>query len=99
MFCKYAVYNGLHRLERIIYMQLRTGVMVVQHEGYVALMSGASATIARGMFYGGESSGSRNAYACCVWIPEIAVSQHCLVVTCLKLAVGTAQEGRVAVCL
>lgn len=39
-------------------MQLQTGMTVVQHEGYAALMSGVSATVARGLFYGGK------AYAC-----------------------------------
>ena len=34
--------------------QVRTGVMMVQAEGYAALMSGVSATVARGLFYGGE---------------------------------------------
>ena len=34
-------------------MQLRTGVTMVQTEGYAALMSGVSATVARGLFYGG----------------------------------------------
>ncbi|BDA51103.1 probable mitochondrial uncoupling protein 2 [Coccomyxa sp. Obi] len=32
---------------------LQTGVTVVQSEGYAALMSGVSATVARGLFYGG----------------------------------------------
>lgn len=34
-------------------LQLRTGVTMVQTEGYAALMSGVSATVARGLFYGG----------------------------------------------
>lgn len=36
-------------------LQLQTGVTVVQSEGYAALMSGVSATVARGLFYGGET--------------------------------------------
>ena len=34
-------------------VQVRTGVMMVQSEGWAALMSGTSATVARGLFYGG----------------------------------------------
>lgn len=32
---------------------MRTGVTMVQSEGFSALMSGVSATVARGVFYGG----------------------------------------------
>ena len=38
---------------RLHLFQVRTGVMMVQAEGYAALMSGVSATVARGLFYGG----------------------------------------------
>ena len=38
---------------RLGLLQVRTGVMMVQAEGYAALMSGVSATVARGLFYGG----------------------------------------------
>ena len=37
-----------------ILLQVRTGVTMVQTEGYAALMSGVSATVARGLFYGGR---------------------------------------------
>jgi len=35
------------------WLQVRTGVTMVQTEGVSALMSGVSATVARGVFYGG----------------------------------------------
>ena len=41
-------------LTMLILLQVRTGVTMVQTEGYAALMSGVSATVARGLFYGGR---------------------------------------------
>ncbi len=42
--------------DHVILLQVRTGVAMVQTEGYAALMSGVSATVARGLFYGGTLS-------------------------------------------
>jgi hypothetical protein len=52
------------QLTATVLPQVRTGVMMVQAEGWAALMSGASATVARGLFYGGDCASPRCASLC-----------------------------------
>ena len=66
--------------------QVRTGVMMVQSEGWAALMSGTSATVARGLFYGGARATppSRPSQRPCLchplWLPCHPSCTHCIAV-------------------